>query len=213
MREKVLPVSVALDKDGQPTAPLAKKLAALGFPDFPLDDLERAQDGKAEAFFLRYAAPGATLADGLQAALDETLAKLPIPKVMTYQRPTAPTCSSCVRCMRLIALHGHKVVPVTRARHRFRRHHARSSLHVAMGSCRSRTPTTTPTRCARRASRRASSTTARNPSARNCWRSHGDDRVVMPEALLDEVNALVEWPVVYACHFERANSCKCRRNA
>ena len=24
----------------------------------------------------------------------------------------------------------------------------------------------------------------------------------MPESLLDEVNALVEWPVVYACNFE-----------
>ena len=30
----------------------------------------------------------------------------------------------------------------------------------------------------------------------------GADRVVMPEALLDEVNSLVEWPVVYACRFE-----------
>src|SRR5580704_4903739 len=46
VREKVLPVSVALDANGQPTAPLAKKLAALGFPDFPLNELERAQDGK-----------------------------------------------------------------------------------------------------------------------------------------------------------------------
>ncbi|MGN6649869.1 glycine--tRNA ligase subunit beta, partial [Trinickia sp.] len=55
VREKVLPVSVALDANGQPTAPLAKKLAALGFPDVPLSDLERATDGKAEAFFLRYA--------------------------------------------------------------------------------------------------------------------------------------------------------------
>ena len=30
VREKVLPVSVALDANGQPTPPLAKKLAALG---------------------------------------------------------------------------------------------------------------------------------------------------------------------------------------
>ncbi len=54
---------------------------------FSVNDLERASDGKAEAFFLRYSAPGATLAEGLQAALDETLAKLPVPKPMTYQRP------------------------------------------------------------------------------------------------------------------------------
>src|SRR5258708_21251449 len=91
VREKVLPVSVALDKDSQPTAPLAKKLAALGFPDFSVNDLERAQDGKAEAFFLRYAAPGAPLAEGLQSALAETIATLPIPKPMTYQRPDGAT--------------------------------------------------------------------------------------------------------------------------
>jgi glycyl-tRNA synthetase beta chain len=30
----------------------------------------------------------------------------------------------------------------------------------------------------------------------------GDDLVLMPESLLDEVTALVEWPVVYECHFE-----------
>jgi glycyl-tRNA synthetase beta chain len=30
----------------------------------------------------------------------------------------------------------------------------------------------------------------------------GADQVLMPEALLDEVAALVEWPVVYECKFE-----------
>ncbi len=44
--------------------PSPRNSPALGFPDFPVSDLERAQDGKAEAFFLRYAAPGATLAEG-----------------------------------------------------------------------------------------------------------------------------------------------------
>src|SRR3569833_2520105 len=33
IREKVLPVAVALDKEGNPPAPLAKTLAALGKPD------------------------------------------------------------------------------------------------------------------------------------------------------------------------------------
>src|SRR5260370_23872325 len=64
VREKVLPVSVALDKDGQPTAPLAKKPAALGFPDCPIGDLEHAPDAKPEAFFLPYPTPAATLPDG-----------------------------------------------------------------------------------------------------------------------------------------------------
>ena len=47
MREKVLPVSVALDAAGNATAPLGKKLAALGFPNLQVSDLERAVDGSA----------------------------------------------------------------------------------------------------------------------------------------------------------------------
>ena len=54
IREKVLPVSVALDAAGNPTAPLAKKLNALGFPNLTVAELERAQDGKAESFFYTY---------------------------------------------------------------------------------------------------------------------------------------------------------------
>jgi glycyl-tRNA synthetase beta chain len=34
----------------------------------------------------------------------------------------------------------------------------------------------------------------------------------MPESLLDEVTALVEWPVVYECKFED-EFLACRRNA
>jgi glycyl-tRNA synthetase beta chain len=55
IREKVLPLSVALDKEGQPTAPLTKKLAALaltaGREQITLSELERASDGKAESFY------------------------------------------------------------------------------------------------------------------------------------------------------------------
>lgn len=200
VREKVLPVSVALDKDGQPTPPLAKKLAALGFPDFPLAELERAQDGKAEAFFLRYAAPGATLADGLQAALDETLAKLPIPKVMTYQRPDGTNVQFVRPVQRLVALHGREVVPVaalgidsgdTTIGHRFMSHgfvaipNADSYAETLMSKAHV-----------------VASFEDRKESIRTQLQAFaGEDRVVMPEALLDEVNALVEWPVVYQCHF------------
>ncbi len=84
IREKVLPVSVALDKEGQPAAPLAKKLASLatqaGRESIALSELERASDGKAESFFFTYTAPGQPLAAGLQVTLEESIAKLPIPK-------------------------------------------------------------------------------------------------------------------------------------
>ena len=201
VREKVLPVSVALDKDGQPTAPLAKKLAALGFPDFSVNDLERAQDGKAEAFFLRYAAPGATLAEGLQAALDETLAKLPIPKVMTYQRPDGTNVQFVRPAHRLTALHGEQIVPVsalgidaddTTLGHRFlsegfvQIQHADSYADTLMHK-----------------GRVVPNFADRKETIRTHLLAHADgDQVVMPESLLDEVTSLVEWPVVYACRFE-----------
>jgi glycyl-tRNA synthetase beta chain len=203
VREKVLPVSVALDKDGQPTAPLAKKLAALGFPDFTVSDLERASDGKADAFFLRYAAPGATLAEGLQAALDETLtvSKLPIPKVMTYQRPDGTNIQFVRPAQRLTALHGEQVVPVsalgidaddTTLGHRYL-----SEGYVQIQHADTYAETL----------RHKGHVVANFADRKETIRTHllaqaEGDQVVMPEALLDEVTSLVEWPVVYTCRFE-----------
>ncbi|HWT39527.1 MAG TPA: glycine--tRNA ligase subunit beta [Paraburkholderia sp.] len=201
VREKVLPVSVALDANGQPTPPLAKKLAALGFPDFSVNDLERANDGKADAFFLRYAAPGATLAEGLQAALDETLAKLPIPKVMTYQRPDGSNVQFVRPVHRLTVLHDREIVPVTAfgidaddttLGHRFLSegfvqiqhadHYADTLMHKGK---------VVPNFADRKEAIRT-----------HLLAQASGDEVVMPESLLDEVTSLVEWPVVYACKFE-----------
>ncbi|NIE85558.1 MULTISPECIES: glycine--tRNA ligase subunit beta [unclassified Burkholderia] len=201
VREKVLPVSVALDANGNPTPPLAKKLAALGRPELGIADLERAQDGKAEAFFLNYSAPGATLADGLQAALKETLDKLPIPKVMTYQRPDGSDVQFVRPVHRLTVLHDTDVVPVsafgidagdTTLGHRFL-----SSGAVAIGSAAGYAETL------RERGRVIAHFVDRKEQIRTALAEQaGGDTVVMPEALLDEVTSLVEWPVVYACRFE-----------
>jgi glycyl-tRNA synthetase beta chain len=203
VREKVLPVSVALDKDGQPTAPLAKKLAALGFPDFSVNDLERASDGKADAFFLRYTAPGATLAEGLQAALDETLtgSKLPIPKVMTYQRPDGTNIQFVRPAQRLTVLHGEQVVPVTALGidsddttlgHRFLSEGFVQIQHAD-----------TYAQTLRHKGHVVASFADRKETIRTHLLAQAEgDQVVMPEALLDEVASLVEWPVVYTCRFE-----------
>ena len=51
VRQKVLPVNVALDADGNPTAPFRKKLAAMNIPDIDISQLEKAPDGKNESFF------------------------------------------------------------------------------------------------------------------------------------------------------------------
>ncbi len=79
-----------------------------------MPSLKRLPDGKAESLFVDQTVAGATLAEGLQKAIDETLAKLPIPKVMSYQLADGWTDVKFVRpAHRLLALHGADVVPVT----------------------------------------------------------------------------------------------------
>jgi glycyl-tRNA synthetase beta chain len=119
---KVMPVSVALDTAGRPTAALRKALAKLGrealadrWPDAAdgPDRLYEAADGKVQALFLRSLAKGVTLATGLQAALDDALAKLPIPKVMSYQLADGWSSVHFVRPAHgLVALHGAEEVTV-----------------------------------------------------------------------------------------------------
>lgn len=203
IREKVLPVAVALDKDGNPAAPLAKKLAALGFPHLKISDLERAQDGKAESFFHTYTAPGAPLHNGLQAALDDALGKLPIPKLMSYQRPDGATVQFVRPAHKLIALHGAEVVPVAvlglAAGRATLGHRFLSNGEIAIDHAEGYGA------ALEAQGKVIASVTARKEKIRAALQERaGHDKVLMPEALLDEVTALVEWPVVYECRFEES---------
>ncbi len=111
--QKLMPVAVGLDASGQATPALLKKLAALGADANAMPGLKRENDGKADVLFLDSIMPGAQLADGLQKALEDALAKLPIPKVMTYQLPDGWSSVNFVRPAHgLVALHGGDVVPV-----------------------------------------------------------------------------------------------------
>ena len=112
--QKLMPVAVGLDAAGKATPALLKKLAALGADESAVPDLKRENDGKAEVLFFNSVAKGATLAEGLQKAIEETLAKLPIPKVMTYQLADGWDTVNFVRPAHgLLALHGNEVVNVS----------------------------------------------------------------------------------------------------
>lgn len=114
MSQKLMPVAVGLDANGQPTPALLKKLSALGADAAAASRLKREGEGKNETLFLDVVVAGAKLADGLQKALEETLAKLPIPKVMTYQLADGWESVNFVRPAHgLVALHGSEVVPVS----------------------------------------------------------------------------------------------------
>jgi len=111
---KLMPVSVGLDAAGAPTPALLKKLASMGADAAVVPTLARQGEGKAETLVLESLVAGATLAEGLQLALDEAIAKLPIPKLMSYQLADGWTTVHFVRPAHgLVALHGADVVPVS----------------------------------------------------------------------------------------------------
>ena len=205
-REKLLPVSVALDASGAATPPLVKKLASLGITlgkDLQLADLERASDGKQEQLFYNFTAQGLGLAESAQAALQEALDRLPIPKVMTYQRADGQTVKFVRPAHGLMALHGDQVLPITALGlqsgrttlgHRF---HAQGPISVDHADHYADLLVT-------QGHVIASFEARRTRIAQALQQQAAPDVPVMPDALLDEVTSLVEWPVVLQAEFDPA---------
>ncbi|MDP2153492.1 MAG: glycine--tRNA ligase subunit beta [Methylotenera sp.] len=109
--QKLMPVSVGLDANGNATPALIKRLNGMGLDETTVSQLTKQMDGKNEALFLEVTQKGAVLNDGLQKAIEEAIQKLPIPKVMTYQLADGWSSVNFVRPAHgLIALHGSDVV-------------------------------------------------------------------------------------------------------
>ncbi|MFW7343100.1 glycine--tRNA ligase subunit beta [Pollutimonas sp. H1-120] len=111
--EKLMPAKIGLTENGELTPALAKKLAGKGLAQLTASDLIRESDGKQDYLYAKGVANGATLAAGLQEALDHAIAGLPIPKVMRYQLADGVTSVKFVRpAHRLIALWGDDIIDV-----------------------------------------------------------------------------------------------------
>ncbi len=199
--KKLMPGKVAFDATGNPTTALMKRLEKDGAS---ANQLERKTEAGNEFVYLNQTLPGVTLAAGLQLALEESIAKLPIPKVMSYQLANSHTTVHFVRPVHgLIALHSAEVIDVTvlglksgRVAHGHRFLGARdielknaeeyaTRLHsegkVVAGFD----------------ARRAQIDGQLKAKAAELHASLGEY-----EALLDEVTALVEWPVVVVAGFD-----------
>ncbi|WP_457319691.1 glycine--tRNA ligase subunit beta [Roseateles sp. P5_E11] len=205
VQQKLMPVAVALTADGQATPALLKKLASIGAGPEVVPQLKRLPDGKAEALFWDSMQAGATLAQGLQKALDETLAKLPIPKVMSYQLEDGWTDVKFVRPAHgLVALHGSEIVPVqalgltagrTTCGHRFEA--AQPTVSIESADSYATQLRDQGAVIAGFAERRAEIARQLKGAADALSLTPIDDA-----ALLDEVTALVERPNVLTCAFE-----------
>jgi glycyl-tRNA synthetase beta chain len=210
--QKLMPLNVGLDASGQPTPALLKKLAALGADASAVAGLKRAQDGKAEALFFESTARGATLADGLQKALLEAIAKLPIPKVMSYQLETGEmpgwTSVSFVRPAHgLVALHGSEVVAVEALGLRSGRETHGHRFEASVDPVVLRDADSYALQLIDEGAVIAGFEARRLEIARQLAEAAvtvGAGSVAIDDdALLDEVTALVERPNVLICEFER----------
>jgi glycyl-tRNA synthetase beta chain len=205
VQQKLMPVAVGFDASGKATVALLKKLTALGADASVIPTLKRAMDGKAEALFLDSVVPGATLADGLQTALEAALSGLPIPKVMSYQLADGWSCVNFVRpAHRLLALHGADVVPISvlglgagreTQGHRFEA--AKTVVSIRDADSYAAQLKSEGAVIAAFAERRAE-------IARQLQAAAAKEglKPIEDEALLDEVTALVERPNVLTCRFE-----------
>lgn len=205
--QKLMPASVGLDASGQATPALLKKLASLGVGAEVVPQLRREGEGKAQSLVYDSKQSGAQLAEGLQLALQETVAKLPIPKVMTYQLADGWDSVQFVRpAHRLVALHGADVVPVsvlglqagrTTQGHRFEATSATLEIRDADSyeAQLEHEGAVIPSFEKRRAQ-------IVRQLAEAAAKIGGGVKPIEDDALLDEVTALVERPNVLLCQFD-----------
>ena len=206
--KKLMPARVAYDASGAPTAALTKRLEKEGVA---ASALSTRSDGGVDHVWLEQSRAGASLATGLQVAIDDALAKLPIPKRMSYQRygeehdsvdGGVETTLHFVRPAHgLVALHGSDVVDVRAlgfaagritAGHRFM-----GMRHMTLAAADDYAETL------REDGKVIAGFAERREAIRaGLVEAAGADRVVMPDALLDEVTALVEWPAIYRGTFD-----------
>ena len=202
-KQKLVPVKVGLDADGNATPALLKKMKALGI-DADVKSLKQVDDGKNVQLFYEGIRPGVELAHGLQTALEAAAFNLPIPKVMHYQLADGETTVSFVRpAKHLVVLYGEDVVPVSllglkadrlTSGHRFHTHELIAIKNADGYEEQMMTEAKVMPSFAKRREKIVQDV------VEGARAIHGE--AIMPEDLIDEVTALTEWPVIYESSFE-----------
>ena len=200
VEEKMMPVSVALGADGQPSPALLKKLEAKGIAPSELSKFTKRMDGKSETFFYTMQVAGAHLNNVLAGIVTDALKKLPIPKMMRWG-------DSDVQFVRpvhgLIQLHGDTLVPgevlglQSRQQTLGHRFLSEGLITIPEATAYAETLRNEGKVMADYAERRGTIGAQLATKAEALGA-----QINQAEGLLDEVTALVEWPVVYVGEFE-----------
>jgi glycyl-tRNA synthetase beta chain len=201
---KLMPVSVGLDDEERATPALIKKLSSLGVDAFVVSQLSRAMEGKTETLFLERIVPGMMLVEGLQKAINDAIAQLPMTKVMTYQLADGWDSVNFIRPAHgLVALHGAEVIPVSvlglAAKNMTQGHRFEASVHpivIRNADSYAQQLEAEGAVIASFAERRARILSQLGEAA-----AQENLQFIQDDALLDEVTALVEHPNVLVGKF------------
>lgn len=198
---RLLPVKIGLDEQGNATPPLTKKLASLGLEGIDVATLQKISDGKQEVLHVARSIVGQTLEQTIPVALQQATTKLPIPKVMSYQRPDGETVHFVRPAHKLTVLHGDQVIPAQILGLESNRitlgHRFLSNGVVNIASADSYEQ-----QLEDEGKVVASFEKRKQMILEQLQTLAKDDLVIQPDDLVDEVTALVEWPVTYEAHFE-----------
>jgi glycyl-tRNA synthetase beta chain len=191
---------------GQASPALRKKLESIQ-PDTDISTLlaniRTESDGKQEVLVLASELAGVSVEIGVQRALDGALAALPVPKVMTYQLDDGRDVKFARPVQGLLALYGRRTLPLqalghaagsSTAGHRF----------LARGAVDIKKPESYVEALEQKGYVMAGFGARRERIVAALQAGADGAHVIAPDALLDEVTALVEWPVVYAGTFDAA---------
>ncbi|MGL4667642.1 MAG: glycine--tRNA ligase subunit beta [Saezia sp.] len=205
---RLMPANVGLDKQGSATPALLKRLEGLGADASAVSRLKRVDDGKNEMLYFDSIASGATLAAGLQIALDSAIAKLPIPKVMGYQLQDGWSTVHFVRPVHaIVALYGDKVVPVgafgLQSDRKTKGHRFEAKLPVIEVKHSDAYAQQLEEEGAVIACFEQRKAMIKEQLQAAAQKAGGAVQPIQDEALLDEVTALVERPNVLTCQFEK----------
>jgi glycyl-tRNA synthetase beta chain len=192
-------IAAALDEKGQP------KPALLGFAKkcgVAVDKLQRAKDAKGEYFVHRERVNGASLPSAVSAIIEDAAKKLPVAKIMRWGGGDA----QFVRPVQgVLVLHGQQLIPAalfdvadqtaTTLGHRF----LAKVAPIAIGAAEDYE-----TQLERDGAVLASFDKRKARIAKQLEEKARGAKMFMDEALLEEVTALTEWPIVYEGQFDAA---------
>jgi glycyl-tRNA synthetase beta chain len=194
---------VGLDAEGKPTMALVKWAEKQGAQ---VSQLTQANDGKQDCFYFKSTVRGENLEVVLSNIISNTLTSLPIPKVMQYQLADGSNVSFVRPAHGLVAMLGAEVVAakvlgLNSARlthgHRFQ---GAKDINLAHGNDYELALRNDGHVIASLSERRSMISDELHAKAKALGASLGDSPAV--PTLIDEVNALVEWPAVYVGQFE-----------